>query len=603
MRIPRYLLPATASLALLTGLALIPVLTKQSPEGPFPAPSQTSAAPVASQVEPIFLPELPGSNQTGVLPAGASSRRAGSDSIIKEKLTETEQRSLWQAFSEARRKVREIPEAWAERGENLGYDFYALHPKQNLAARFGPDAVRFASSAQTYTAADADQPTTAWEAQLRLRALAGREVAVGAKPKKVGGSRVEYLHGAGLTEWYDNGIEAMEHGLTVDGRPAHLAAGEKVVLEISLEELHATPSAAGEGNLIFRDGERDVLAYEKLVVFDATGKELPARMEPTGDGFLLAYHDAGAAYPVMIDPLIVNQEAKFNRIDGAAGDRFGYAVSVSGDTVVIGALLDDDGGTDPGSVYAYRLAVANARKVVVVDHLGNPVSSGGSASGFDGQRIGTSRDYSLTLTNSGELGLDLQNFSLGGTDPGQFSLALLDISANPDLAQGASLPITITFQPVGGSGSRNAALVIFSNDTATPVYSINLSGLGLSESEDADGDGMNDWAEYDLRGFGFDWETPQHNLVSDYYEKAPSAGLATLDQVAGLQAGTTLLDVNQSSNRAKFTIELRQSDDLAPPFIPIVADPARLSVDARGRIVCEVDAPAGKRFYLMGVGP
>jgi hypothetical protein len=91
--------------------------------------------------------------------------------------------------------------------------------------------------------------------------------------------------------------------------------------------------------------------------------------------------------------------------------------------------------------------------------------------------------------------------------------------------------------------------------------------------------------------------------VADYYALAPEAGLVTLGQVAGMKANTSLLDVNLTTHRAKFTIALRQSDDLTPPFVPIIAEPARLSVDAQGRIVYEVDAPAGKRFYLMEVGP
>jgi hypothetical protein len=114
---------------------------------------------------------------------------------------------------------------------------------------------------------------------------------------------------------------------------------------------------------------------------------------------------------------------------------------------------------------------------------------------------------------------------------------------------------------------------------------------------------MNDWAEHVLSEFGFDWETAQPARVSSYYASAPEAGLVTLDQVAAMQAGSTLLDVDTSSNRASFTIQLKQSADLVTPFSPLTADPARLSIDPQGRIVYEVDAPPGKRFFLMGVGP
>lgn len=603
---------------------------------------------------------------------------------------------------------------------------------------------------------------------MRIRTFAGNEVAAVVEPEKVAGRRVEYRHAAGLTEWYDNGVEAMEHGFTVAGRPAHLTDGDEVVLEMALDGLTAASRDTAGRDLVFRDGERKVLAYEKLVVFDANGKDLPARMEPTVGGFLIAYHDAGATYPVTVDPLIVNEEvkltasdaghldrfgdfdsvaisgatvvvgahangdagsssgsayvffrsgstwseqAKLTASDAAADDQFGRSVSVSGDTVVVGAVGDDDGGSDSGSAYVFTRSgtlwseqakltasdaaagdwfgisvavsgdtvvvgapfddgdhdrtgsvyvflrsgtlwsqqakltssdpedsadlgisvsvsgdtvVAGARfdfsganrtgsvhvypvplrgKLLVMDHLGNPADNGTGASAFDGQLIGTPQDYSFTLMNLGNIGLDLQSVSVGGSDAAQFSLILPDISANPDLAEGESLQITITFQPMGSTAPRNATLEITSNDAGSPAYTVNLSGLGLSASEDGDADGMSDWAEYDLRGFGFDWESTQIDLVSDYYEKAPSAGLVNLDVVSGLHANATLLDVDMSTDRAKFTIQLKQSGDLVPPFAPIIADPARISVDGQGRIVYEVDAPAGKQFYLMEVGP
>ena len=45
------------------------------------------------------------------------------------------------------------------------------------------------------------------------------------------------------------------------------------------------------------------------------------------------------------------QVQKLTASDAAAGDRFGYSVSISGDTIVVGAHTDDDGGSDAGAVY------------------------------------------------------------------------------------------------------------------------------------------------------------------------------------------------------------------------------------------------------------
>ncbi len=39
--------------------------------------------------------------------------------------------------------------------------------------------------------------------------------------------------------------------------------------------------------------------------------------------------------------------------DGAAGDRFGRSVAISGNTVIVGAYLDDDNGSQSGSAYLF----------------------------------------------------------------------------------------------------------------------------------------------------------------------------------------------------------------------------------------------------------
>jgi len=272
-------------------------------------------------------------------------------------LPKSEQQSLWQAFSEARREARLIPDAWAQREENLGYDFYALHPKQNLTARFGSQGVQFVSSDRTYTEEDKSNPTTSWEARMHVLSFAGSNVPLGAPAEKSegSGSRMEYRHRAEFTEWYDNGVDGMEHGYTIAQRPRHLQHEEEVVIEVALDGLEAEAHTAEDGSyrLNFNEGERTVLSYSKLLVFDANGKELPASMKPTDSGFTLAYNDTHATYPVTVDPLIINEEANLTANDAAPGDRFGYSVAISGDFAVIGAYQKDDGGTSSGSAYVF----------------------------------------------------------------------------------------------------------------------------------------------------------------------------------------------------------------------------------------------------------
>ena len=48
-----------------------------------------------------------------------------------------------------------------------------------------------------------------------------------------------------------------------------------------------------------------------------------------------------------------SEVAKLTASDGAAGDRFGFSVAISGDTALVGAYQDDDNGDSSGSAYIY----------------------------------------------------------------------------------------------------------------------------------------------------------------------------------------------------------------------------------------------------------
>ena len=66
--------------------------------------------------------------------------------------------------------------------------------------------------------------------------------------------------------------------------------------------------------------------------------------------------NSGSAY-VFTEPATgwttTSTAAKLTANDGAAGDWFGLSVSVDGDTVVVGAINDDDNGEDSGSAYVF----------------------------------------------------------------------------------------------------------------------------------------------------------------------------------------------------------------------------------------------------------
>ncbi|MFT6041944.1 MAG: hypothetical protein ACI9C2_002121, partial [Gammaproteobacteria bacterium] len=79
-----------------------------------------------------------------------------------------------------------------------------------------------------------------------------------------------------------------------------------------------------------------------------------------------------------------DQLAKLLASDGAAGDRFGDSVSISGTTAIVGADRDDDNGFNSGSAYLFdtvtglQLAKLLPSDGAASDHFGISVSISGT---------------------------------------------------------------------------------------------------------------------------------------------------------------------------------------------------------------------------------
>jgi len=63
--------------------------------------------------------------------------------------------------------------------------------------------------------------------------------------------------------------------------------------------------------------------------------------------------NAGAAYIFTRDGTTWTQQAKIQASDAEATDIFGISVAIDGDTVVVGAMWEDTGGADAGAVYIF----------------------------------------------------------------------------------------------------------------------------------------------------------------------------------------------------------------------------------------------------------
>lgn len=138
------------------------------------------------------------------------------------------------------------------------------------------------------------------------------------------GDCVRRLAGArsGLTEWWENGPNGLEQGFRVD-RPA--GRGDLLV-DLAIDGATVTLGAADAALLTLPDGS--TLRYDGLVAFDADGRTLPARMETREGGLRLRVDPRGAAWPVVIDPVI---SSWWSIIGEEASTHLGFAVDGVGD--------------------------------------------------------------------------------------------------------------------------------------------------------------------------------------------------------------------------------------------------------------------------------
>ena len=210
------------------------------------------------------------------------------------------------------------------------------------------------------------------------------------------GNRVAYRHGA-LTEWYANGPLGLQQGFTLDSRPRGPSSGPLTLALDLTGNLSASVLPGRRGLKLVGAGTS--LRYTGLVTSDARGRELRSWLELRGERLLVRVDDARARYPLTVDPFV--QQSKLTTSDGAGGDWLGFAVGVSGDTIAVGANLDDVVAGDQGSVYVFSKPPggwANATEVARLiasdgaagDQLGYSVGISGNTivAGADKDRVG-----------------------------------------------------------------------------------------------------------------------------------------------------------------------------------------------------------------------
>jgi hypothetical protein len=124
---------------------------------------------------------------------------------------------------------------------------------------------------------------------------------------------------------------------------------------------------------------------------DGLGVSVAIDLDTTVGG---AWHDSdmglfsGAAYVFKRIGESWIEQAKLVPADGAQGDEFGRRVDVEGDTIVVAAAFDDDHGSSSGSVYVFTLAnCVWSEQAKLIPHDGQPFDVFGSDVSLDGETL------------------------------------------------------------------------------------------------------------------------------------------------------------------------------------------------------------------------
>ncbi len=169
---------------------------------------------------------------------------------------------------------------------------------------------------------------------------------------EVQANRVRLPRQEGLDEWYLHGPRGLEQGFTLQRPPRHTSKGQLV---LALTVRGARPAKrSGKGIHLRVADSRMALRYTNLVAHDATGQVLPSSMHAVDQQIELHVDDSRAFYPVVVDPLVWQETDKLIATDGNTDDLFGTAVALHNTTAVVGAPKGGDYvATDEGAAYVF----------------------------------------------------------------------------------------------------------------------------------------------------------------------------------------------------------------------------------------------------------
>ncbi len=460
---------------------------------------------------------------------------------------------------------------------------------------------------------------SAWAFQATPRGFGceGALVELGDATPAVIGGRVEYERRA-LREWYVDGPRGLEQGFTIPSPPPCRGRGRHGLMIALGGGLSAAVSQGGRAALLRDASGAEVLRYTDLHVVDASGRELPARIEAREPGLAIRFDDTGARYPVEVDPVMWAQQTELTPSD-ASVERFGQAVAVSGDTIVVGAPATDGDGL-PGEADVF---VRSATTWTMQQRL--------SPNGLPGD---SEFGYSVALSGGTALiGAPLSNHDNGDayvfvrSGASWIQQQVLSGSAAPEVdAFGTSVALNGDTALVGASTATLGAVFVYvlsgttwipqqvlTDDTLVGGATSNVLGTSVA----LDGDtailgarGVNDDAQgaaYVVVRSGTTWTLQQKLVAGDGTpndEFGTSVAIAGDTAIVGAPAHASGAGALYVFNRSGATWTQAQELSADPPVSGFGAgvalrDGAALAVGTAGSVYLYTPSAAGLTFLQL----
>jgi len=194
--------------------------------------------------------------------------------------------------------------------------------------------------------------------------LIGYSISLSGDSLVVGASGDEDESGSTYLFTRSNGVWSQQTKLTATDGGASGRFGTSVSLwgESLAVGAYYEDNGAGSGSTYVFTRSNEVWSLQaKLTAIDSAASDYFGRsVSLSGDSLAIgAYGDddngsaSGSAYLFIRSNGVWSQQGKVTAADGAEGDQFGYSVSLSGDNLGVGAYGDDDNGESSGSAYLF----------------------------------------------------------------------------------------------------------------------------------------------------------------------------------------------------------------------------------------------------------